>query len=263
MKYYLINLDHSPARLAFMRSQFSALEMDVERISAVRGRAVPDWLAQEFENSAMLSDGEVGCYASHLLAAQKIVASGAPCAVVLEDDAILDADFPDACVAAVMRAPLDWDYIHLSSVFKRSVVRVADLSGGRKLVRYSRHPVNTAAYILSNAGARKWLTPISRVRPNDLDIRYAWGAELNVFGVYPSPSQQDHVVPSTIDHGDKRVKDWSPGFGAELYGEWWTARQIGVATYARARALNIWNSVRRKADGERHVALLRSGPTRA
>jgi len=36
-------------------------------------------------------------------------------AVVLEDDAVLDDDFPATCADAIRNAPEDWDLIHLSA----------------------------------------------------------------------------------------------------------------------------------------------------
>jgi glycosyl transferase family 25 len=170
----------------------------------------------------------------------------------------LDADFPLACREAVDGAPAGWDYIHLSSVIKRSVLAEQSLSGGRTLIRYSRLPVNTAAYILSNSGARKWLTPTPSRRPNDLDIRYAWLADLNVLGVFPAPARQANDFPSDIGlpHGPE-LRSWSPGPFSEIYLEWWTARRLRLGVYVRARLANLVNSARRRLDGKRRVAVLR------
>jgi hypothetical protein len=150
------------------------------------------------------------------------------------------------------------------SVVKRAVMEVGSLSGGRSLIRYSRLPVNTAAYILSNRGARKWLTPTPRCRPNDVDIRYAFLSDLNVLGVYPAPAFQGNDFPSVIGGTHtphmRDPRSWSPGPFSELYLEWWTARRLGLWNYALARIANVANSARRRVDGRRRVAVLRGRP---
>lgn len=46
---FLINLDRSPDRLAFMQEQAERLGLKLERISAVAGtRGLPKWLAPRF-----------------------------------------------------------------------------------------------------------------------------------------------------------------------------------------------------------------------
>ena len=260
---YCINLDRSPQRMEFMRHQFLRLDLVEDRISGVDGAAnVPAWMAPEFAHSPLTS-GEIGCYASHLVCAKRIVVDDLACAVILEDDVTLAADFGDVLRTAIAAAPAGWDYIHLSSHIKRSVVHVADLDNGRALVRHTRLPVNTAAYVLSNAGARKWLKPRPRIRPNDMDVRYGWLDDLDIYGVYPSPASQEDDFESDIGgtHGGKlKIKDprnFAPGLTSRLYGALWQARKVGPLTLARGRIANITNSLRRKATGQRTVAVLR------
>ncbi len=261
---FCINLDRSPDRMEFMRGQFLRLGLTVvERVPGIDGAAnVPAWMAHEFEDTPLTS-GEIGCYASHLVCAWRIIAQDLSCAVVLEDDVTLQSDFIETAGAAVAAAPPGWDYIHLSSHIKRSVVHVADLTTGRTLIRHTRLPVNTAAYILSNAGARKWLKPRPRIRPNDMDVRYGWLDDLDIYGVYPSPASQEDDFESDIGgtHGGKRkIKDprnFAPGLASRIYGALWQARKVGATRLARGRVANITNSLRRKATGQRTVAVLR------
>jgi len=262
MRVICINLDRSPRRWAFMAAQFQALGVEVERLAAIDGAAnVPAWLAPEFAGPHQLTSGEVGCYASHLVAAQMVVGQCLPHVVVLEDDVTLDPDFPMACREAIDNAPAGWDCIHLSGVVKRSVVAVQNLPNERALVRYSRMPLNAAAYILSNSGARKLLTPAPRRCPNDVEVRHAWLANLNVLGVYPAPARQTNNFQSDIGHFQHAPSSrlFSPGPFSEVYLEWWTARRLGLTIYARARLANIANSVRRRIErsGKRNVAVLR------
>lgn len=260
---WCINLDRSKHRWDFMYEQFACLGMPARRFPGVDGAgAVPEWLADEFAGTPLTS-GEIGCYASHLLCATRIITERRCCAIILEDDVTLAPDFEDAAHAAIAAAPAGWDYIHLSSHIKRAVVHVADLDNGRALVRHTRLPVNTAAYVLSNAGARKWLRPRPRIRPNDMDVRYGWLDDLDIYGVYPSPASQQDDFDSDIGgtHGGKlKIKDprnFAPGLASRLYGALWQARKVGLLKLARGRIANIANSTRRKATGQRTVAVLR------
>jgi glycosyl transferase, family 25 len=140
----------------------------------VNGLDVPAWLSEEFAGPHALLPGEVGCYASHLVAAKQVVARDLSQAIILEDDAELQPGFMTLVSKAVGAAPAGWDIVHLSSVFKKSIIGVADLGEGHRLVRYTQWPANTAACVLSNKGARKILAPQHRFRPVDIERRYAW-----------------------------------------------------------------------------------------
>jgi glycosyl transferase, family 25 len=233
---FLINLDRSRTRLQHMETQASRLGLAFERVPAVEGANVPDWLRSEFDTPHAMSAGEVGCYASHLVVAQHVVARGLPYAVVLEDDVALAPDFKAVVRAAIDAAPPGWDLIHASSVFKAPVIHVQGLPSRSRLVQYTRMPVNTAAYVVSNRGARKRLSPMVRSRPVDMDHRYAWLQRLEIFGVYPAPAEQRRDIPSEIGSAARRrSRAWSPGVLSQCFGMAYTARRVGFGNYLRAR----------------------------
>jgi glycosyl transferase, family 25 len=233
---FLINLDRSRKRLQHMALQASRLGLAFERIPAIEGANVPDWLRSEFDSPHAMSAGEVGCYASHLVVAQQIVARGLPYAVVLEDDVELAPDFKAIIRAAIDAVPTGWHLIHASSVFKAPVISVGPLPNRTRLIQYTRMPVNTAAYVVSNRGARKRLSPMVRSRPVDMDNRYAWLQRLEIFGVYPAPAEQRQDFPSEIGNTARRgSRVWSPGVLSQFFGVAYTARRVGFANYVRAR----------------------------
>jgi glycosyl transferase family 25 len=242
---FLINLDSSKDRLAFMQAQANALGLSFERIPAVEGRNVPSWLKAEFVDSSRMSDGAVGCYASHLIAAQIIVSRQLPCAVILEDDAKLATNFADVIKGAVGCAPPDWDYLHISSRFKKSVIRITDIDETHKLIRYVLPPSGTVGYVLSNSGARKWLAPMPRIRPNDLDNRFAWQQRLKIYGVYPAIVTHDWEMPSTLGRAKKRPK-WEPPLLEQLRGNIWTLGEVGLRNYLMAKVVDVANSLRKR-----------------
>lgn len=244
IKVFCINLDRSVERWSNMHDQFKRIGMDVERIKGVDGASnVPDWLEDQFKG-APLSSGEIGCYASHLVAAREIVTRGLDCSIILEDDALLNDDFVEASEAAIALAPDGWDYIHLSTDHKRPVIAVAQIMSHSHLIKHSRLPINEAAYILSESGARKRLKPRKRARPNDLDVRYGWLDDLQIYGVMPSPARQV-VGLSEIDGSvcvghlpqPGQEKAWLPPLSSRVYGLAWNARRIGISNIPR-----IWYS---------------------
>lgn len=251
---FLINLDRSKDRWQFMQQQAQALGLEFERVPAVEGRNLPEWLKSEFCDDRM-SAGQIGCYASHLVIASMIVGRGLQHAIILEDDATLVPEFLSVAGQAVASAPQDWDYIHLSSNFKKSVIKVAGL-GDHALIRYVENPSNTAAYILSNRGARKWLKPMPRVRPNDLDNRFAWQQDLKIYGVYPALATQREQFASELGRPKVRPR-WEPGPLVMLGGRLWNMREIGVRNYVLGAWADALNSFRKRVDGRRRVAVLR------
>jgi glycosyl transferase, family 25 len=243
---FLINLDRSPDRLAFMRAEAERIGLQFERVQGVDGTTVPDDLRPQFlkpDGSIIgrLSVGEVGCYASHLTVHQRILAESSPCAIVLEDDARLMANLMESAQAAIEAAPRGWDIIHLSSVFTRPVYAIADLPDRSHLVRYTRPPRNTAGYIISRSGAAKMLRPAPRARPIDMDMKIAHERGLDILGVYPSPVIWGDHMPSTMvgESGRKRTASRYLAFRGFLYG----VRKLGPVAYAQCQIASLRGAV--------------------
>jgi glycosyl transferase family 25 len=243
---FLINLDRSPDRLAFMQAEANRIGLKFERVPAVDRTAVPDdlraqFLAPDGSPAGPLSPGEVGCYASHLTVHQRVVREGLPCAVVLEDDARLTPHLMDVVPAAVTVAPEDWDLIHLSAVVNRAVYAMADLPGGCHLVRYMRPPRGTAGYIISRSGAAKMLAPAPRRRPIDVDLKLAYERNLDVLGVYPPPVIWGNHFPSEIwsKSGDGLQKRTRPSAKETFRGHLYVARKLGLSTYLQCRLATL------------------------
>jgi glycosyl transferase family 25 len=253
MHAFLINLDSSPDRLAYMGQQAAGAGFEIERFSALRGSDIRDAGVFGSAFDARLSNGEAGCYASHLCCHQMIIDRELPYGLVLEDDVQLDGDFAAVAQAAAEAAPQGWDYIHLSSNIKRAVQPIKRLDGvERDLIVYSRLPVNMAAYLISAQGAQKFLAPRPRVRPIDMDVRYGWLMDFNIYGVAPPPARQNESFDSDIWRGEGKRKSlpgqaWSPGFVSELRGMAWQAGKLGLGTWLSLAAANAVRPVKRKS----------------
>ncbi|MFZ4809471.1 MAG: glycosyltransferase family 25 protein [Hyphomicrobiaceae bacterium] len=239
---FVINLAADKARMLSFAAQADACALPVRRVEAVRGFAMPDWLAPLFLDASgaprsPLLPGEVGCYASHLIAAAHIVRDGLPMAVVFEDDVEFDSDLPALLETLVASLPVDWDIVRLSSPTRRSVLSLARLSGRHHLVRYSKLPKASGAYLLSASGARKLLAATPRVRPFDADLRYGWLLGLDSYGVYPEPVRQPErfastIKPAAVARRAARGRRWKRPHA-------W-ARVVGVAHMVRALGFQSW-----------------------
>jgi glycosyl transferase family 25 len=249
---FVINLDRSPDRLAHIQAELARVGMDFERIAAVDRRAVPPDLRQQFLDEddkphGHLSDGEIGCYASHLTVHQRILAARLPWAIVLEDDVRLTDQLPEVASAAVAAAPEGWDIIHLSSVVNRAVCAIADLPRGHYLIRHQRPPRSTAGYLISRSGAAKMLKPAPRARVVDMDIKLAHERGLDVFGIYPSPVIWGNHLPSTM--GEAYGWQVSVGRRVALQTFLYVVRKLGLANYARCSLANLRFALERRFAG--------------
>ena len=100
-KIFVINLDRSPDRMAYMEKQLTALNLSFERINAVDGNKSSDDFLNKFYSKrlnrekyfAPLKKAEIGCYISHLIACEKVIQENLDYGIILEDDLILDSNF--------------------------------------------------------------------------------------------------------------------------------------------------------------------------
>lgn len=252
---FLINLDRSADRLAFITEQAASLGFAFERIPAVDGRNLPDWLKSEFPADCKMGQGAIGCFASHLLAAQAVVARALPFAIILEDDAELQPGFVSIAKTAIAALPDNWDYLYFCSAGKKSVIRVCSIGSEHSVVRYTWAPANTVAYALSNRGARKRLAVMPRVRPIDIDNRFAWQQNLKIYGVFPAVVRQQREFVSTIKGAGSGVR-WEPSPLAMFAGYFWTIREVGVRNFFAAAFMNLVNSARKRFDGIQRIAII-------
>ncbi len=175
----VINLDRDTDRLAHDTEQMATAGVRFDRLPAVLGNNPPEHLKQQFENTP-LTPGEVGCYASHLLAMEKITKP----TLICEDNIIVTNPqaFVPAINAALRLLPKDWDIVHLMKP-KKASVPVAPLSHNINLVIHSKVPRGASAYLISPAGARKFTKPTPRIWTNDDDFKTFWRFKLNIYGV--------------------------------------------------------------------------------
>jgi len=250
---FVINLDRSADRLAFIKEQAGAVGLEFARIAAVDGTAVPSWLRSQFLDDdgkpvSSLIASEIGCYASHLVVHRRIVQDDLPWALVLEDDVHLEQGLVATVEAAIAVAPAGWDYIHLSGLVRRTVFSLSALPNGRHLARHTRIPTNTGGYLISRSGAEKMLVPGTRIRPIDQEFRFPWVRDLDVLAVYPSPVIWSDHMPTTIDWRGLPKRD----FGvrrSKLRERVYAIRKLGLLGYGQCALADLRRTVERRLLG--------------
>jgi glycosyl transferase, family 25 len=195
MQIVVINLASEQARWLAADRQFRALGLEPTRQEAIEGSllsaAERAALYSESLNRAQyhkpLRPGEIGCYASHVAAWQRLLRSGEAVMAVFEDDVEIDADLPRV-LDAVARLRLPWDVVKLIGREHEKVRERRPLLERRELIAYRRVPSLTGAYVVTAAGARKLLAHrLPFGRPIDVDMRHWWECDLDVLGVWPYP----------------------------------------------------------------------------
>ncbi|MEJ0060922.1 MAG: glycosyltransferase family 25 protein [Terricaulis sp.] len=249
MQTFVINLDRDSDRLVHMRAECARAGLSFERFSALRGDALPEALRGYFDaHGSPLSNGEIGCYASHLALHQR-VASGeiASPALILEDDVALCENFRGVIAGLIAALPREWDIVRLSNGAKRAYVTRAALPNDHALIRYSVVPTSTGAYLISASGARKFLEQAVRALPVDQDLRRVWRWKLDAYGVTPIPATPDVLQASSIDAlGPKgqrkddarrtRMRRQRAAEGGERHG--WNRTQFGFWRWLGSEAVN-------------------------
>jgi glycosyl transferase family 25 len=206
----LLNLDRDTARLAHMQAQLTGAHVVFTRQSGILGDAVPEELRGYFYHAngaprTTMKRGEIGCYASHLRALKR-AASGecGELVLIMEDDLEISPKLLDIVAEARRQLPIGWDILRLSNPPRRAYAPVARLretatDGARFLVRYSKIPNSAGAYLVTRAGARKFLERGVRGLTFDDDLRRPWFHGMETFGIVPPPIQAGATKLSSID----------------------------------------------------------------
>jgi glycosyl transferase family 25 len=208
----LINLGESKARLERSQEELAKFGLSFERLEAVDGRKMSkDELdkVSPWDKSAFfkpLSPGEVGCYLSHVAAAEKIVRENWLYALVLEDDFRLTPHFNDVISAALKDAPHGFHIIKLQGNVRAGEV-VASINTNHKIMRHRCISSQTVAQLWSLEGAIAFLS-IARPlrRPVDVQLKHWWEGPLNVFQVSPPIVLDGDAKGTTSTIGARKPK---------------------------------------------------------
>ena len=194
---FAISLARATDRRASISRHLDATGVPYEIIDAVDGSALDltelsDRLSPEkfrIKYGRKFSPGEIGCYLSHYNLWRRIVEQGIDCAIVLEDDAVLDEDFFEV-TSRLINLDWQWGLVLLSSHDRKFDRVLCEVCNGRRLVRHKRRAWGAAAYVIRRSAAEKLLTYCHEIRAG-IDALYSeyWKNDVAVYLVTPAPAR--------------------------------------------------------------------------
>ncbi|PZM11307.1 glycosyl transferase [Rhizobium tubonense] len=186
---YLINIDRAAERLAEMTRQSAQLSIEINRVEGVDGALYPreQWI--DVDESLFLKrhgrhilPGEYGCYRSHLLALEQVLAGGRDAAIIIEDDILLDDTFLARAIAAREAAP-NADLIKFVNHRWKGFRTFTQSAEGDILGRCLFGPQgSTACYLVTRSGAEKIMAKLRVMSlPWDVAIERGWDSDTSVY----------------------------------------------------------------------------------
>lgn len=200
---FVINLTGSAGRLDSAQQQLNAAGLKSERIEAVdgRGRSAADFSSYDSKSAINffgrdMTSGEVGCYLSHVKAAQSVMDSGAEYGLVFEDDF---RAFPHTWpvmqhLTAFLKSEdcPEWDMVNLGRA-PRSVMRpIQDitLDGVQRHTVFQAYyfPVIATAILWSKQGATRFVKEAANpIAPVDHMYRHLMSKSGKGLALSPAP----------------------------------------------------------------------------
>ena len=135
-----------------------------------------------------LTPGELGCYSSHYHAWLELLHTAASQMVVLEDDIIVDWRFLEKLTSLDFSA-LGVSYLRLFArrpcAFR---LHGEAVEPQRYLVEYADYAHGTQGYVITRAGAERFVRHCRRVRrPVDVEMDRAWDHGVPCLALFPFP----------------------------------------------------------------------------
>lgn len=200
---FVINLTRDTERWGWISRQLDTTQIGYERFNAVCPQTLhrlPTDLRARL-GASLLRPGELGCWASHLLAMAEIIRRDLPYGLVLEDDVRLRAGFKPL-LAHLDTMPDGWGLLRFAGETKRAVIPVSPFGdhAGVTLVKYGRIPMGMGAYAISRRGAESVLrSPHVGRSAVDASFRRWWTYDLRTYGIDPLPVEHNAHGSSSIE----------------------------------------------------------------
>ena len=205
MKLYVISLKESQDRRQKADTQLKAANVEYEFFDAVRVHNGIEGYFEDYDEEQYLincgrlaTDGEIGCYASHLLLWKKCIELNEPI-VIMEDDFCIDDSFLSV-IHEVEKLIKDYGYIRLQTEFRGKKIKVKDV-GDFTLFYYTKMPHSLMCYAVSPKTAQLLVKSSNRlIAPVDVVIKKIWDHQIPMFGLAPYPVRDcENDNSTTID----------------------------------------------------------------
>lgn len=246
LNIYLINLGDSQDRLAASNRALDGLGLAFGRIPAFDGRGLPVSELPDYDARGAarvigrgLTGGEVGCYLSHIRAAEQFLRDGGTFGLVLEDDfgATPDAGETLAFLTDWLESHPDvaWDLANLGETTQRRTMKIAGYGHPNALLRSFYMPMTTTAILWSRPGAERFLRVARPIRmPIDHFLR-RWAVDTGLGLSLERAILPARGVASVIDLGAPRRR-----IRGNL-GSWITKQRESLTTKWKAgRTMKAW-----------------------
>lgn len=192
---WVISLERAADRRRFVQDRFGSLGIEFELLDAVDADEMSPAQSSKysrrralFELGRPLYRGEIGCALSHLEALRRLVMSGEPVAVIMEDDVEPTPDLVPV-LSELEKLPPNWDVATLYSLFDRSEpYRIDDrlIAGKFHVCRYRKTAFGTQCYAIRAEAAQRVLDQAMPLRMPFDDLLYRrHPVGLEVYGFEP------------------------------------------------------------------------------
>jgi glycosyl transferase, family 25 len=133
-----------------------------------------------------LTPGELGCFGSHVSLWRWLRdESDLDALCILEDDLLVDCNFFNGLLSYSMERGIAYLRFYGKVPVPMSYIRPGL---GRHIVRFRKQVFGTQGYLITRAGAERFLSSIKFVvRPIDDEIDRFWAHGLPIYAVYPFP----------------------------------------------------------------------------
>lgn len=212
MKIFIINLERSADRRAYMKSRLEELDLTYQFFNAVDG-SNPNFKYSErydskkrlFLRGRELQRGQIANFASHISLWEKCVELDTPI-IVLEDDAVLKDNFPEAIsVAAEKIKKYGCIRLYGNNLNKHAIVE--KLNNGYNIALSIFGTTCSNSYMLTPSAAKKLLTHCSSILHSiDVYMNHSYKHGIPCYVLTPMPVEHDLSQPTTIKNRAKTKK---------------------------------------------------------
>lgn len=198
LKIFVINMECAKERRAIMETRLGELGLAAEFIPAVEGARLDRKTLISPASAAHLSNGELGCYLSHIRAWEEIRKRQISYSVVMEDDVVINPNMM-RILADLINLDFNFDAVRLSALKPQKGRVISRLTGGESVMLPTKNPSGAQGYLVTFSGARKLLTVLGiPARPIDDEFDNYWDKGLCIPMVSPAPIREDNMIPSSI-----------------------------------------------------------------